>query len=172
MERRIFLQTTAATALILAFGFSRTASADYTEAEVKEARKIMDDMKNAGVEPERFVFPDPDKMTQADKDKLKRYRIFKIKNWKGLDADGKKKAIENIEKANENYFVCLPEGNIYAIADDDEFRKKIFDADKFPDDFLTEDEKKRIERERARSSSSSSNASEPAEKPGGGGGGD
>jgi hypothetical protein len=173
MNRRLFLLGLGAGVLASGAAFP-TRGQGVTDADMKQARKTLDSMKADGIPLDRFRFPDPETLTAEDRERLKRYRVIKIKDWRAMNAEAKQQAIANLTEANPDYFVCLPDGNIYAIADDDDFYDKVTNYELMPAGLLTEAEFEELDRLRQApsGSSSSSNTSQPPEKPGGGGGGD
>lgn len=174
MKRRSFL--CGGLAVLIQIGVAvRKVSADdapiISDADWKKAREVLDEMKEAGVPLDHVRFAPPD-LTPDEKERLKRYRVVKYKDWKAMDDAARRAALDNVKNLNENYFVCLPDGNVYSITDDDDFEGRATNYDQWPAGFLTDAEYDELIRLRDGSSSSNSNAAQPPEKPGGGGGGD
>jgi len=117
-----------------------------TAAETKEMQDRLTDLNTAGVPLDHIIYVDLSKLTPDQVANLKKYKIIKGKNWKGMNADAKKTAIDNAKTANPNYFVDLRTGDVYSISDDAAFDQTVKAADNIPGGILTDDQK----RERAR----------------------
>lgn len=106
-------------------------------------RDRLDDLDKAGVPLDHIIYIDRSKLSPEQVENLKKYRVVKAKNWKGMSDEQKKTAIDNARAANPNYFVDLRTGDVYSIADDAAFDQAVKGSDNIPGGILTDEQKKK-----------------------------